>query len=300
MEVIKRKWFFISLAYIFAIYFIFIVMLKGGQPTLYIVLLSAYVCVTAILFIGNIVGFPGLVLHAFFKKEEKALPFYQAAYKLGSKSSQLLSAYGLVLLRKGEAAQAKEIFETALAHNRNYLYTRTLKANIAICDWKLGDPQKAYDEYLDLYYFPDKEKLVDYSLDNLEVGAELNPSFTEQDFLTMGFLALLINNIDAALYFSHLALLKSPNYAAAYDNLGQIYFKTGDKEKAKEAFDKALELKPTLIDSLYYLALLALENDQAAEAKEYAEKALAQPFNALNTISEHELNRLAKLVGIER
>lgn len=299
MEAIKRKWFFISLAYIFIIYYIFIVMLKGSRPTLYMILLSTYVCITAVLFLGNIVGFPGLVLHAFFKKEDKALPFYQTAYRLGSKSPQLLSAYGLVLLRKGEPETAKDIFETALRHNRNFLYTRTLKANIAICDWKLGNPEKAYADYLELYYFPDKEKLADYSPEHLEAGAERNPSFTEQDFLTMGFLALLADDIEAALYFSHIALLKSPNYAAAYDNLGQIYFKTGEKEKAKEAFDKALELKPTLIDSLYYSALLAMENNQTAEAKEYAEKALAQPFNALNTISEEELNALAKSLRLE-
>ena len=118
MEAIKRKWFFISLAYIFIVYFIFIVLLKGSQPTLYLILLSAYVCITAILFLGNIVGFPGLILHAFFKNEDKALPFYETAYKLGAKGAQLLSAYGLVLLRKGRPDKAKEIFQTALTPSK--------------------------------------------------------------------------------------------------------------------------------------------------------------------------------------
>ncbi len=293
MEAIKKKWFFISLAYIFIIYYVFIIHLKGSQATLYVLFISLYVGVTAILFLGNIVGFPGLVLHAFFKKEDRALPFYQAAYKLGSKSVQLLAAYGLILLRKGNAEAAKEIFETALKANRNVFYTRTLKANLAICEWKLGNPSKAYQDYLALYYFPDKEPLKSYEPEDAEAAIELNPSFTEQDFVTMGFLALLCEEYDAARYFSEAALQKAPEYAAAYDNLGQLYFRQGETEKAKQSFSKALELKPTLMDSLYYLALISLEEKDAASAKEYLEKARAQSFNALNTVSEQELEDLA-------
>ncbi len=297
MEAIKKKWFFISLAYVFIIYYIFIIHLKGTQQSLYLILISLYVGITAILFLGNIVGFPGLVLHAFFHREDKALPFYRAAYKLGCKSSQLLAAYGLILLRRGEAKSAQEIFETALASNRNVFYTRTLKANLAICEWKLGQPQKAYDDYLALYYFPDKEKLPDYDLNELETGLDKNTTFTEQDFVTMGFLALLCGKWEAARYFSEVALLKEPQYAAAYDNLGQIYFRQGDTEKAKQNFTKALELKPGLMDSLYYLAVIALTEKDIPLAKEYLAKAESQSFNALNTVSAEDLKALANKIS---
>lgn len=299
MEAIKRKWFFITLAYIFTVYFIFVVMLKGSQPVLYYLLLSLYVGISAILFLGNIIGFPGLVLHAFFKKEDKALPFYEAAYKLGAKSAHLLSAYGLVLLRKGKSQTAQEIFESALKYNRNYFYTRILKSNLAICKWKLGQPQAAYEDYLSLYYFPDKEALTDFSLDHLDRGLEINPAFTQQDFVTMGYLALLVNQIEAAFYFSHLALLKQDNYAAAYDNLGQIYYRIGEKDKAKEAFHQAIDLKPNLIDSLYYLARIALEEKQRDKAKDYGQRALNQPFHALNTISQEDLNQLGQELDLK-
>lgn len=292
MNTIKNKWFFISLIYVFVVYFIFIVYLKGSQPTFYYLLLSLYVVVTAILFLGNIVGFPGLILHAFFKKEELALPFYRASYKLGCRSSQILSAYGIILLRKGEAKEAKEIFEAALEKNRNYLYTHTLKANIIICEWKLGNTQKAYQDYLELYYFPDRERLQNYDLENLDAGKECNPSFSPQDFLTIGYLALINKEMDAALYFSTIALDKMPQYAAAYDNLGQIYYVQGEPEKAQEYFEKAIELKPTLIDSLYYLAKIHFEKGDAKKAEEYLENALKQPYNALNTISKAEMDEL--------
>ena len=293
MEAIKKKWFFISLTYVFIIYYVFIIHLKGTQPSLYLILISLYVGVTAILFLGNIVGFPGLVLHAFFHREDKALPFYRAAYKLGCKSSQLLAAYGLILLRRGDAESARKIFETALTANRNVFYTRTLKANLAICQWKLGQPQKAYADYLELYYFPDKEKLTNYDLNELEAGLEKNTTFTEQDFVTMGFLALLCDEWDAARYFSEIALLKRPDYAAAYDNLGQIYFRQGQTDEAKQNFAKALELKPDLMDSLYYMAVIALAENDFPLAKEYLTKAKSQSFNALNTVSKDDLKALA-------
>lgn len=297
MEAIKKKWFFISLAYIFILYYIFIIHLKGTQQSLYLTLISVYVGITAILFLGNIVGFPGLVLHAFFHREDKALPFYRAAYKLGCKSSQLLAAYGLILLRQGDAEAARQIFETALANNRNVFYTRTLKANLAICLWKLGQPEKAYADYLELYYFPDKEKLTSYDIADLDAGLEKNSTFTEQDFVTMGFLALLCEDMAAARYFSEVALLKQPEYAAAYDNLGQIDFRQGDIEKAKQSFSKALERKPGLMDSLYYMAVIALEEKNLPLAKEYFAKAESQSFNALNTVSKDDLTALANKIA---
>lgn len=297
MEAIKRKWFLISLAYVFVIYYYFIVHLKGSNQSMYYLMISLYLCVTAILFLGNIIGFPGLVLHAFFRKEDKALPFYQAAYRLGAKSPQMLSAYGLVLLRNGESAKAKEVFETALKDNKNIFYTRTLKANIAISEWKLGNIRKAYDSYMELYYFPDKEKLTSYDLSKLEEGLELNSTFSQQDFLNLGYLAHLCDERDAAIYFSKVALLKQEDYAAAYDNLGQIYYKSGDIEDAKASFAKAIELKPTLMDSLFYSAKIAYDENNLEKGKEYFEKADALPYNALCTVSKDELKQMKELLN---
>ena len=42
--------------------------------------------------------------------------------------------------------------------------------------------------------------------------------------------------------------------AVVLDNVGQYYQRTGDYEKAREYLGKALEIRPTQVDSMYYLA----------------------------------------------
>ena len=65
--------------------------------------------------------------------------------------------------------------------------------------------------------------------------------------------------------------------------MGQVYYRLmEDKEKAKEYFLKALEQKPGQIDTLYFLALLDLEDGKPEAAKEKLEKALQGRFSPLN------------------
>lgn len=292
MEAIKRKWFFVSLVYFFVVYYFFVIHLKGSQPLLFVSAVSIFIGITIILFLGNIVGFPGLILHAFFYKPDKALPFYQAAHRLGSKGTQMLSAYGLVMLRNGNPQKAKELFEEAAANNRSAFYARTLEANLAICEWKLGNPQLAYEKYLALYYASGEDRLTSFDQKDLESGININPDFAQQDFLTLGYLAHLVGKKEEALYFSRIALYKDDNYAAAYDNLGQIYFEDGDLETAKEHFEKAIALKPSLMDSHFYLSKIALAQNNKELAKQHYENAASQPINGLNTVSGKQLDAL--------
>lgn len=71
---------------------------------------------------------------------------------------------------------------------------------------------------------------------------------------------------------------------SAHTSLGSLFYKVprwpigfGDKKKAREHLEKALELNPTGIDPNYFYADFLLEQGENAKAIEYFNKALAAP-----------------------
>jgi len=81
------------------------------------------------------------------------------------------------------------------------------------------------------------------------------------------------------------------------DNLGQVYYRVlGRKDEAKPWFEKAIAIKETQIDTLYFLSRYDLENGDRAAALARLEKALEGRFSALNYCSREmiqaEINTL--------
>lgn len=67
------------------------------------------------------------------------------------------------------------------------------------------------------------------------------------------------------------------------DNLGQAYYRvTGEKDKAKEWFEKAHAEKDSQIDTLWFLSRYDLETGDKAAAIAKLEKALDGRFSPLN------------------
>ena len=83
------------------------------------------------------------------------------------------------------------------------------------------------------------------------------------------------------------------------DNLGQAYYRvTGEKDKAKEWFEKAHAEKDSQIDTLWFLSRYDLEADDKAAAIAKLEKALDGRFSPLNFCTKdmvrEEVERLKK------
>lgn len=71
---------------------------------------------------------------------------------------------------------------------------------------------------------------------------------------------------------------------SAYTSLGSLYYKVprwpigfGDKKKAREYLEKALQVNPDGIDPNYFYADFLLEQGETAKAIEYFNKALSAP-----------------------
>ena len=102
---------------------------------------------------------------------------------------------------------------------------------------------------------------------------------------------------EKALEFNLNALEYDDEDSVILDNLGQIYYRLlDDKEKALEYFEKAHELKPGQIDTLWFLSRYDLEKGDTEEAIEKLEKTLEGRFSPLNFVTadivREEIERL--------
>ena len=76
------------------------------------------------------------------------------------------------------------------------------------------------------------------------------------------------------------------------DNLGQLALAQGKREQALDYFRRAIQQKPTQVDTLYYLAKLAHEDGDDQTAQTYLERALENPFTALCTTTREQARAL--------
>lgn len=295
MKYIKQHWKLLTFILLVGGYLVFIQAMN--RPDLLMLTGAFYMVVTFLLFMGTIVGTPGLILQMFLKKEEAAIPFYKAAIQLKTKNTNILTAYGLIRFRHFETEEALDLLQTALSTTKQYFYHRSIKINIALCYWKLGRIDEAMSIYEEMLYFPDLERITDFSLENLEEGVNLNPNMTPQDYVTMAYLWIELADFEKAEYFTRVAMELIDDYAPAYDNLGQIAYQQGNVEEAYQHFEKALELKPTMSDSLYYMTLINIEKGHLEEAKTWFDQLKKDRINGLSTITlsmydqlQHELN----------
>ena len=83
------------------------------------------------------------------------------------------------------------------------------------------------------------------------------------------------------------------------DNLGQFLYRVReDREGAREWFEKAIQLKDSQIDTLYFLSRYDLEEGKTAEALEKLEKAMEGRFSPLNYCGKDQIaQEIARLKG---
>lgn len=181
------------------------------------------------------------------------------------KSKHLL-AYAILLIRNEENQKAIDVLKRAekakdlTPDGRNQMLT-----HYAIAAWKLGH--------------------LDRALEILEALYRKNP--TGYLYGTLGFLKIEQGDLEEALRFNQEAVEYDDEDAVCLDNLGQAYYRlAGDKESARPYFEKALEQKPTAIDTNYFLALYDLEEGKEEEAKQKLQTALEGRFSPLNYVTK--------------
>lgn len=203
-------------------------------------------------------------------QKEEALALYEQLYADGIVQAGYMLPYSVLLLRSGGGEPAfQKVREVLVKAQKAPDLTderrQQLLMNYAIAVWKLGD--------------------LDRAISTLEASHKKTPN--SMTYEALGFLYIEAGDQEKALAYNLEALEYDEDDSITLDNLGQTYYRLlGDKEAARKYFEKAHELKPQQIDTLFFLALYDEEEGRLDAALEKLETALAGHFSPLNHVSK--------------
>lgn len=226
-------------------------------------------------FMGNMVGSKARAAHG--KGEyDKALSLYDEAYAKGMDKPQLLRAYSVLLLRKNEFDRALDVLKKYEKVPGITAKDKTeIHVNYAIILWKKGHLDRALEILEDEFRHVKNGNL--YSI--------------------IGYLKIEKGDAQEALRFNQEALDYDETDPVFLDNLAQTYYRLlGDKQAARPYFEQAIKIKPSAIDTNYFLALYAIEEGDGARAREHLTTARKGFFSPLNYATPEMIDeKLAQL-----
>ncbi|MFH1513642.1 MAG: hypothetical protein ABIG45_09840 [Bacillota bacterium] len=117
-------------------------------------------------------------------------------------------------------------------------------------------------------------------------------------YQTLGYLYVELGDKEKAHQFNQEAMEYDEEDPITIDNLGQAYYRlTDDKETARKYFLKALSLKPGQIDTLYFLAQYDIADGNKAAATEKLNTALEGRFSPLNYATKEKIEEQLKTLN---
>lgn len=223
---------------------------------------------------------------------DKAMPLLIKAQKCPDltpdQKSQLFVDYAACLMKKGELDKAIHLLEKQ--HNRapigltyqtlGYMYVEKYSGAKPVAEAVLEKAAEALE-------MPDTEASTE--------AAEEQPKVKTQEDIDREWQ----EGIDKMFAFIQESVDYDDEDPVCLDNLGQAYYRvTGEKDKAKEWFEKAHAEKDSQIDTLWFLSRYDLEAGDKAAAIAKLEKALDGRFSPLNFCTKdmvrEEVERLKK------
>lgn len=226
---------------------------------------------------------------------DKAMPLLIKAQKCPDltpdQKSQLFVDYAACLMKKGELDKAIHLLEKQ--HNRapigltyqtlGYMYVEKYSGAKPVAE---AAPEKAAEA-------PEMPENTDTEA-SAEAAAE-QPKVKTQEDIDREWQ----EGIDKMFAFIQESVDYDDEDPVCLDNLGQAYYRvTGEKDKAKEWFEKAHAEKDSQIDTLWFLSRYDLEAGDKAAAIAKLEKALDGRFSPLNFCTKEmvreEVERLKK------
>jgi len=270
-------------------------------------------------FMANIKGNKAASLHS-KKQYREALKLYEEAYNEGMNSPRTLVSYSSLLVRLGEYQKARELIVKIqkvpmLPEQKINLY-----CNYAAAVCRLGEPGKGVAVleqparktpsgllYQTLGYLyvawleerpdpnepaPIPEKVIDPDTDDEdpedEEDEEPIPTPYEQ----------WQANVEKARKFLEEAIDYDDEDSICLDNIGQFYYRVmGDKEKALEYFQKAIALRATQIDTLWFLSRYDVEAGKTRDAIQKLQTAARGNYSALNYVTRDDVKQEIQRLG---
>ena len=222
-----------------------------------------------------------LAYQAYFVRgdEEKANEIYKSVYKSGMMSPSAKVTYAAFCLYTERFKKCRLLLEEVINSSRSAEADRANAQHyLAILEWKEGN----LDEAVSLMEIVHKEYPSSGTYGSLGAfyieKAKRDDCF--EDYLEFMLEAYDYNDSDKTIS----------------DNLGELYLRTKEYEKASEVYEKLLVANQTSPVPYFNYALVLKELGKKDEAKETLEKALTKDFTRSLTVSREDVEaELAKL-----
>ena len=247
-------------------------------------------------------------------EKEEAIRLYEEAISEGMNEARYLLPYALLLVRDGQFQKAKEFLVSHQKMNMTQEQRIDLYVYYSVCCLRLNQLDKGIDvleqqvrktetgliyqtlgylyvEKYDLKNKPAFEAAAPAEEENAAENAEGEKELTPEEAWEAGK--------EKAKAF----ILKSVDYddedSICLDNMAQwLYRVEDDRAGAKEWFDKAIAIKDSQIDTLYFLSRYDEEAGDKAAALEKLEKAAEGRFSPLNYCTKDMVSaEIARLKG---
>ena len=252
---------------------------------------------------------------------QKAKKLYQEAVDGGMLEARPMLAYSMLLIREGSYEQAMELLQkTQKAPDMTPDRKSQLFVDYAACCAKTGQLDKGVSllekqhartpigltyqtlGYLYVEQLAQGKPVADESTVVMVPGPYEYSDPVPGEGLTVTEKQKIIDEqwaakIEKAAKFIDMSLDYDDEDPVCLDNMGQFLYRVmGDKAGAKEWFEKAHAVKPSQIDTLWFLSRYDVEAGDKAAALEKMETALEGRFSPLNyadrEMIEAEVKRL--------
>ena len=259
-------------------------------------------------------------------RREEAEKLYEEAFAEGLNDPRFLLAYALMIIREGKYQKAKEFL---VKHQRVQMQPgqRTeLLVYYSTCCFRLGNVDKGidvleqqfrktetgllyqtlgylYTDKYDLEHRPDFAAMKAEAAQAADSGEQAPGGETpaegetqeipeEEEVPALSPEEAWNAGADKAEEFIRKSVEYDDEDPVCLDNLGEFLYRVrGDREAAKEWFDKAIARKENQIDTLYFLSRYDLEAGNREAALEKLEKAAEGRFSPLNYCSREAIQQ---------
>lgn len=204
------------------------------------------------------------------KNIEKALNWYKSAATTSSASPKYITTYVYLELKCGNYENADKTIDTILERRKfNDADLFAVQMAKSLVEWKKGNINECVDILENIY---DK----DYKSTSL--------------FETLGYMLLIKGDLDRSLAINTEAYAYNEESAVVAANLGETYYKLGDKEKAQDFLKPLIDKNISFADPYYYFALILNEKGEKEEAITLLNKALLLPDSILTNLTKNKIS----------
>lgn len=248
-------------------------------------------------FMTGIKASKALKLHQQGKLEE-AKALYEEVLKEGCMDAKTMLSYAILLIREGSYDTAKRVLvKCQNAPGITPSQLNQVYIDFSACCLRQGDPITAV-AYMEKRHpkFPTESTYetlgymyVEKYANKPAVLPEPPKPLTDEDPILTAEEAWQQGQ-EKALAFLKESVDYDDEDPITLDNLGQFYFRVlKDKAAAREWFDKAHAIKPSQIDTLWFLSRYDLDAGDKAAALEKLETMLEGRFSILNCITKADV-----------